>query len=105
LEKQIILETFLRQSGIDFNQLPYFWINAVRDSSGEWKWLKSGKKFTFTKWYADYPWKGYMVNQNTLYDNNYVVVLTYSTEKFGKWFNDRKADTTTNVICEHTFEF
>jgi len=91
-EKQNLLETFLRQSGINFKQFYGFWINAERNSSGKWKWLKSDKEFTFTNWY-------------TISDYNYIVVNTYSTETFGKWGNYPKTNTNIHVICEYTFEF
>jgi len=94
-EKQNLLKTFLLQSGIDFYQFPNYWINAERDSSGKWKWLKSGKEFTFTNWNPGHPW--------TNSDYNNIFVRSYSTETFGKWVNTPKTSTT-HVICEHTFE-
>jgi len=96
-EKQNLLETFLRQTGIDFkNTFKFFWINAERNSSGKWKWLKSDNEFTFTNWYTNNP----VTNS----DSNYIYVSTYSTETFGKWGNFPKT-VTNHVICEHTFEF
>jgi hypothetical protein len=96
LEKQTILESFLSRLGFESNQFLYFWINAERDSSGKWKWLKSDKEFTFTNWYTSNPY--------TNSDYNNIYVMTSSTETFGKWVNTPKADTN-YVICEHTFEF
>jgi len=95
-EKQNILESFLKQSRIDFNYFAYFWINVERNSSGKWKWLKSDKEFTFTNWATDNP------VSNSDYNN--IFVHTYSTETFGKWVNVPKTDKY-HVICEHTFEF
>jgi len=95
-EKQIIFESFLRQSGIDFLQFTSFWINAERNYTGKWKWLKSGKEFTFTNWQTSNPY--------TNSDFNYITVFINSTEKFGKWANIPKIYTN-HVICEHNFEF
>jgi len=95
-EKQNLLETFLRQTGIDFKQFYGFWINAERNSSGKWKWLKSGKEITFTNWATSHP--------TTNSDRNNINFILDIPERFGKWDNVPKTHTR-YVICEHTFEF
>lgn len=73
------------------------WINALRDSSGIFKWLNSGNEFDFNNWKPNEPLnrKGY----------DYVFVDTYAgktfngNNNFGKWIsvNDNY---NFHVICE-----
>jgi hypothetical protein len=55
LRKQWILESFLGQLGLVSDHLQNFWLNARKDESGNWKWIKSDKEFTFTNWHKEYP--------------------------------------------------
>jgi hypothetical protein len=43
---------FLNQLGLELSRIYDFWLNG---SSGKWKWIKSGKEFTFTDWAPTYP--------------------------------------------------
>ena len=50
-DKQTIFTLFISQfdSTVE-NGYPFFWLNARKDTSGNWKWLKSGNDFTYTNW-------------------------------------------------------
>jgi len=101
-EKQIILESFLHRSGVATYPFLWFWINGERDSSGRWKWLKSGKEFTFTNWITGYP-DSKSDTSSAYSDRNNLYACT-SASVFGKWGNNPK-NYTFYALCEHTFEF
>jgi len=102
-EKQIILESFLSRIDLRSYFFQGFWLNGKRSSDTDtWKWLKSGKEFTFTNYYTDFL---YFLSE---YDHIIAMAHTsdifgnYYPEKFGKWYSVEKT-TTTRVICEITF--
>ncbi len=96
IEKQFILESFLGQFGFESNKLGYIWLNGHRESSGKWKWITSGKQFTYTNWADSRP------TTNSGWD----YIYTYFDDKdmFGKW-HDYPAAYTTHVVCEVEVHF
>jgi hypothetical protein len=96
IEKQFILESFLGQLGLESNKLYYIWLNGRRESSGKWKWITSGKQFTYTNWDSRYP------ITNSGYD--YIYISFYNSENFGKWKNRYSTDTN-HVLCQIEVNF
>ena len=90
-QKQTIFELFLGQLGYADNHFEYFWLNAHRNSSGKWKWLRSGNDITFTKWYdSSYP------VGSSGYD--YIYVHSYQSY-IGKWVN-QPITNSVYTVCE-----
>jgi hypothetical protein len=99
IEKQLILESFLGQFGFESNKLVYIWLNAHRESSGKWKWITSGKEFTYTNWGKDFP----QANSDGS-DNGYIAMNFYDKDNFGKWYNT-VAKYMRHVVCEIEVNF
>jgi hypothetical protein len=95
VEKQFILESFLGQFGGESNKLVIIWLNGHRESSGKWKWITSGKEFTYTNWAGSYP--------TTISGWDYII-MDFNNNNFGKWYND-PATATTHVVCEIEVNF
>ncbi len=95
-EKQFILESFLGQLGFESNKLSIIWLNGHRESSGKWKWITSGKEFTYTNWADGYP--------STISGWDYIIMDFNNDKNFGKWYND-PATSTTHLVCEIEVNF
>jgi hypothetical protein len=95
IEKQFILESFLGQFGLESFKLKYIWLNGRRESSGKWKWITSGKQFTYTNWADSRP------TTNSGYD--YILMYFYDYT-FGKWY-DNPRTSAYHVLCEIEVNF
>ncbi len=96
LEKQFIFESFFGQFGFETTKLVGMCLNAYREPSGKWKWLKSGKQFTYTNWAANHP--------STDNDYNYIYIGFNTKENFGKWAT-YKSSVSCQVVCEVEVNF
>jgi Notch-like protein len=96
IEKQFILESFLGQFRIESNELYYIWLNGHRESSGKWKWITSGKEFTYTNWGSENP--------KTNSSRDYIYISFYGHDTFGKWYN-YPATEHHHVLCEIEVNF
>jgi hypothetical protein len=96
IEKQFILESFLGQFGLESNELQRVWLNGHRESSGKWKWITSGKEFTYTNWGNGSP------TISSGYD--YIYTYFYNKDIIGKWY-DILAKSINHVLCEIEVNF
>jgi hypothetical protein len=96
IEKQFILESFLGQFGLESNKLYFIWLNGHRESSAKWKWITSGKEFTYTNWSKDEP-QAKSGHQN-------IYMNFYAKDHFGKWFAS-PASGNCHVVCEIEVNF
>ncbi len=99
--KQSTFESFMREIGEPLyvnaltDRLNAFWINGHRDSSGKFKWINSGKEFTYTNWDTEFNEPKY----NGGYD--YVVASVWNNHLFGKWFTQTiNFNGYVHAICE-----
>ncbi len=88
--KHFTLQLFFGQLGSQIINMRGFWCNGKRDSSGKFKWMRSGKEITYTNWYSGYP-------QSGQYD--FIAVELRSDSNFGKIFNTFKTEKF-YVVCE-----
>jgi hypothetical protein len=95
IEKQFILESFSGQFGLQSDRLGYILVNGHRESSGKWKWITSGKEFTFTNWADGHP--------KTNSSNDYIFINFYNKD-FGKWY-DTYATFPSYVVCQIEVHF
>jgi hypothetical protein len=94
IEKQFILESFLGQFGAESNKLHGIWLNGHSDSLGEWKWITSGKEFTYTNW-AGGSTGGYG------FCDGCIVMDFHNNDNFGKWSDTRgQVLVPVHVVCE-----
>ncbi len=96
IEKQFILESFSGQFGLESDKLLDFWLNGHRESSGKWKWITSGKEFTYTNWGNGYP--------TTKSGWDYMFINFYNRDLFGKWIDDPNS-TSIHTVCEIEVHF
>jgi len=96
VEKQFILESFLGQFGGESNKLVVIWLNGHRESSGKWKWITSGKEFTYTNWGSGAP--------TAVGGNDYIYMHFDNVDNFGKWYN-YVATGPFHVVCEIEVNF
>jgi hypothetical protein len=96
IEKQFILESFLGQLGFQSHKFDFIWLNGHRESSGKWKWITSGKQFTYTNWADSRP--------TTNSGQDYIFTSFYDQVSFGKWEN-APSWYTRHVVCEIEVHF
>ena len=77
------------------NGYPLFWLNALKDTSGNWKWLRSGNDFTYTNWVYSLDWPNW--SGDYVYATNGYGAARY---KAGTWMNSPNDDIWTYIICE-----
>jgi hypothetical protein len=88
-QKQLLFNSFLGQLGSEGTNYKSFWVHSRKDSSGKWKWIRSGKE-VFSNWHPKYPKS----------NNDFHLAITLEPNaNFGKFFNPEKKSTS-NVICE-----
>jgi hypothetical protein len=95
LQKQNILETYVSQLGLESNRVDWFWLNAQRESNGNWKWITSGKEFTYTNWMADNPKADSGI---------YYTIFPSQSSNFGKWYIT-SSDGNAYPLCEIELAF
>jgi hypothetical protein len=95
-QKHLIFESFLGQLGTLGYNLRTFWIDGQKGSSGEWKWMSSGKVITYFNWFPGYP-----ENEN---EHDGLVVKLEADENFCKFQNQPKT-ANFHIVCEIVFNF
>ncbi|XP_063420641.1 perlucin-like protein [Mytilus trossulus] len=81
------LETLAKQTGKNF------WLGGKDEVEGHWKWVTSGKNFTYTDWHPGEP--------NNLHHDEDCLHLFGSQ---GYQWNDFQCDVLQNYICEAGFK-
>jgi hypothetical protein len=98
LEKQIILNLFLNQiwsSMSGKHAILYFWLNAEKNSSGNFIWKNSNSTVSYQNWYN---------YKNVTYPSGsgaYLATWMNENDNFGTWVNKGVGDFS-YVICEYS---
>ncbi len=94
--KEFLFLSYLGQLGLQSNRLTGMWLNGYKDSSGKWKWVKSGKEMTYNNWASGYP--------KSDSGNDYLTMSIYQGNDLGQLYNVPRTSKY-HVICEIDVNF